>query len=169
MKRMQRMVEQRGSKAKRKVIGRLPRMAAAVGASLVLGAFSIQAVYADTGCKADIPEYVDINVQAACPEMKGLKKDKKKVVKFTHKAHVEMLAKKEKKFVCATCHTSAASEKDIVGADKCGRLQKDLEKDGGPAKLKNHFHAICLKCHKALKKAGEKSGPTSCKGCHNRK
>lgn len=171
MKRMQRVAESREKKGKeRKVFGRLPRVAAALGAGLALGLFSMQVVLADSDCKTkEIPEYVDINVQAACPKLEGLKKDKKKVLHFTHKAHVEMLAKKGDKFVCATCHKSAATEKDIIGVDKCERLQKELEKDGGAAKLKKHFHNICLKCHKDLKKAGEQTGPTNCKGCHNRK
>ncbi len=170
MKRMQRIVQSMGKDGKRRVFGRLHRTVAAVGAGVLLGAFSMQVVLADSGCKANgVPERVDINVQAACPKMEGLKKDKKKVLNFTHKAHIEMLTEKGEKFVCASCHKSAAAEKDIIGVDKCERLKKELEMDGGPAKLKKHFHNICLKCHKDLKKAGKKTGPTSCKGCHNRK
>ena len=46
---------------------------------------------------------------------------------------------------------------------------EELKVSGGPAKLKDHFHKNCLTCHKALKKEGKPTGPTSCKGCHNRK
>ncbi len=115
------------------------------------------------------PEFVDINVQKTCPDMKGLKKDKKSVNHFSHKAHIEALKKEGKGFVCASCHQGAKTESDILSADRCKRLEKELSATGGPGKLKDHFHNQCLKCHKELKKAKKPTGPTSCKGCHNRK
>ncbi len=121
-----------------------------------------------TSVKDGPPEFVDINVQAMCPNMKGLKKDLKSVRHFSHKAHIDAL-KKDGGFVCSNCHNGATTEKDIIGMDKCKLLEKELDATGGPAKLKNHFHGQCLKCHKELKKEGSPTGPTSCKGCHNRK
>lgn len=122
------------------------------------------------GKEDKIPEYVDINLQATCPDLEGLKKDLKSVNHFSHAAHIEMLKKEHKdEFVCATCHHGAKSEDDILKSDKCKRLEKELEAVGGPAKVKNYFHSTCLKCHKDLKKQDKKTGPVSCKGCHSRK
>jgi len=121
------------------------------------------------GEKMVIPEYVDINTQKSCPDIKGLKKDIRHVNHFSHAAHIEMLKKENKGFVCATCHKGAKTEADILKGDKCKRLEKELNEAGGPAKLKDYFHSTCLKCHKELKKEGKKTGPTSCKGCHSRK
>ncbi len=115
------------------------------------------------------PEFIDINIQAKCPDMAGLKKDTKSVKHFSHKAHIDAIKKEGKGFVCATCHQDAKTEEDITGAERCNRIQKELEKTGGPAKLKDHFHNQCLKCHKELKKEQKPTGPTSCKGCHGRK
>ena len=119
--------------------------------------------------KPKVPEFVDINTQKSCPDMKGLKKDIKHVNHFTHAAHIEMLKKENKGFVCATCHKGAKTEDDILKSDKCKRMEEELKETGGPAKLKNYFHSTCLKCHKDLKKENKKTGPVSCKGCHNRK
>ncbi len=169
MKRTQKITKPSCMDGKRKVFKKFPKTLAIIGACLGAALLS-QTVLANSECKTDkIPEYVDINVQAACPDMEGLKKDKKKVLHFSHKAHIDMMSKSGEKFVCATCHKTATSEKDIFETDKCERLKKELDKDGGAGKLKNHFHGMCVKCHKTLKKAGKQTGPTSCKGCHNRK
>ncbi len=119
--------------------------------------------------KTKVPEFVDINTQASCPDMKGLKKDIKHVNHFTHAAHIEMLKKEGKDFVCATCHKGVKSEEELLKEDKCQRMEMELKETGGPAKLKNYFHSTCLKCHKELKKQGKDTGPVSCKGCHGRK
>ena len=39
---------------------------------------------------------------------------------------------------------------------------------GGPKKLKNYFHGICLSCHKSMKKAKIATGPTKFNHCHKR-
>ena len=116
-----------------------------------------------------VPEFLDINTQQSCKEMKGLKKDIKSVYRFSHKAHIQMLKGEEKDFVCVQCHCGAKTKSDILNSEKCKRLEKELAETGGPSRLKNHYHDICLKCHKGLKKQGKSTGPTSCKGCHKRK
>ncbi len=115
------------------------------------------------------PAFVDINIQEACPDIKGLKKDTRSVSHFSHKAHIEALKKDGNGFVCAVCHHGAKTEGDILNAQKCKRIEKELAETGGPARLKDHFHNQCLKCHKQLKKEKKPTGPTSCKGCHSRK
>ena len=139
---------------------------------LLMASFPIRVQAADQNSTSAVsapPEFVDINVQKSCPDLKGLKKDVKSVKHFSHKAHIEALKKEGKGFICANCHQGAKTESDIINADRCKRLEKELNATGGPAKLKDHFHNQCLKCHKELKKAGKSTGPTSCKGCHNRK
>ncbi len=119
--------------------------------------------------KVQLPEFVDINTQKACPDLEGLKKDIKSVKHFSHASHIKLLRQETKGFVCATCHKGAKSEDDILKSDKCERMEVELKEAGGPAKLKDYFHSTCLKCHKDLKKQGKDTGPVSCKGCHSRK
>ena len=140
--------------------------------AMFMGGFSLQARAADQNATSEAagpPEFVDINIQKACPDIKGLKKDIKSVSHFSHKAHIEAMEKDGKGFICAACHHGAKSEADIIGADRCRRIEKELDAAGGPSKLKDYFHGQCLKCHKDLKKDNKPAGPTSCKGCHGRK
>ncbi len=116
-----------------------------------------------------IPEVMDINIQKSCPDLEGIKKDKKEVKGFTHKAHILYLQKEQKdKFVCATCHKGVKSEKEIIESDKCKRLSKEFEEVGGAKNFNKYFHNSCVKCHKSRKKEKLPTGPVSCKGCHNR-
>ncbi len=64
----------------------------------------------------------------------------KGTVTFTHAEH-------GKKMECSVCHTTATPEKITIENKKQG-------------------HALCLTCHKAEKKQGNKAAPTSCKQCH---
>jgi hypothetical protein len=57
---------------------------------------------------------------------------------------------------CQVCHVNFAQKEGALDAAKAS---KDLKK-------KQVMNKTCLKCHRALKKAGEKAGPTSCKKCH---
>ncbi len=59
---------------------------------------------------------------------------------------------------CQVCHLSFAQKE---GALEAAKKSEALKK-------KYVMNKICLKCHRALKKAGEKSGPTSCKKCHTK-
>ncbi len=122
-----------------------------------------------------IPETIDINLQQQCPSIKGLPADKKQVKGFTHSKHAtEYLKGKEKfskfeytdEFTCTACHTTAASPQAITKDGICASVEAALEKAGGPKKMANYYHNTCKSCHSAMKKAGEKTGPTSCKGCH---
>ena len=157
---------------KRYVRRTFPALLSTVFLMVLMAAVPLRAQAADengTSTASAPPEFVDINVQKSCPDMKGLKKDMKSVNHFSHKAHIEALKKEGKGFVCANCHQGAKTESDILDTDRCKRLEKELSAAGGPAKLKDYFHNQCLKCHKQLKKAEKPTGPTSCKGCHNRK
>jgi len=89
-------------------------------------------------------------------------KTKKKPVAFSHVKHGE--------FKCQDCHHTwdgkAPIKKctdsgchDIVAAK--GKDKKDIKY------FETAFHNSCYKgCHKDLKKAGKKTGPTACGKCH---
>ncbi len=71
-------------------------------------------------------------------------------VHFPHRQHQAQLKD------CKICHT--------VFPQKAGSI-KALKAEG---KLKKKYvmNKLCTKCHKAKKRAGQKSGPTKCKKCH---
>ena len=71
---------------------------------------------------------------------------------FPHHTHQKIVAD------CQTCHVNFAQEEGALGAAKKSEVLKK----------KQVMNKTCLKCHRALKKAGEKSGPTNCKGCHTK-
>lgn len=75
---------------------------------------------------------------------------KKKSVQFPHKTHQTMLKD------CTICHDTFPME--------AGSIKKMI--DDGSLKKKKVMDQ-CRKCHKKMKKAGEKSGPTSCGSCHS--
>jgi hypothetical protein len=90
---------------------------------------------------------VDKNKGAANIEIDGGKKGK---VPFPHRQHQERLVD------CKICHS--------VFPQKPGSI-KEL-KGQGKLKKKYVMNKLCTKCHKAKKKAGQKSGPTKCSKCH---
>ena len=71
-------------------------------------------------------------------------------VPFPHHQHQARLGD------CKICHT--------VFPQKSGSI-KEL-KAGGKLKKKYVMNKLCTKCHKETKRAGQKSGPTTCAKCH---
>jgi hypothetical protein len=71
-------------------------------------------------------------------------------VPFPHRQHQERIVD------CKICHS--------VFPQKPGSI-KEL-KGQGKLKKKYVMNKLCTKCHKAKKKAGQKSGPTKCSKCH---
>ncbi len=57
---------------------------------------------------------------------------------------------------CNTCH---AVFPKVQGSIKTLKTQGKLKK-------KQVMNKTCLKCHRAMKKAGEDTGPTKCSACH---
>jgi len=80
-------------------------------------------------------------------ELAGGKRGK---VPFPHHQHQARLDD------CQICHA--------VFPQKSGSIKK-LQADG-KLKKKHVMNKLCTKCHKEKKRAGQKSGPTSCKQCH---
>jgi hypothetical protein len=71
-------------------------------------------------------------------------------VKFPHFQHQEALKD------CMLCH-------DLY-PQQAGAIQDLMQK--GTLGQKQVMNKQCVKCHKAKKEAGEKSGPVICKECH---
>ncbi len=78
---------------------------------------------------------------------------KRGIINFPH--HLHHGAVKE----CNTCHAVFPKAKESI---------KTL-KTRGELKKKQVMNKTCLKCHRAMKKAGEKTGPTKCSACHVKK
>ncbi|MEN8257302.1 MAG: cytochrome c3 family protein [Thermodesulfobacteriota bacterium] len=121
---------------------------------------------------ADIPETIDINLQASNPALSATSKDSKKVPGFSHAKHASTFIKNNRahagitnadQSTCVACHAGANSVEDIQSESTKQRQAKKVEEAGG---VKKYMHALCLKCHKSMKKAKVATGPTSCKGCH---
>jgi hypothetical protein len=73
-------------------------------------------------------------------------------VPFPHLEHQERLQD------CLVCHSVFPQEKDAI---------KTL-KESGKLKKKKVMNQQCVGCHRAEKKAGNPSGPTTCATCHVR-
>jgi hypothetical protein len=71
-------------------------------------------------------------------------------VPFPHRQHQERIVD------CKICHS--------VFPQKPGSI-KEL-KAQGKLKKKYVMNKLCTKCHKEIKKAGRKTGPTKCSKCH---
>ncbi len=87
------------------------------------------------------------NKGAVTMELEGGKRGK---VPFPHHQHQNKLED------CKICHDAFPQEK--------GSIEK-LKKEG-KLKPKHVMNKQCTKCHKEKKRAGEKSGPITCKQCH---
>ena len=80
-------------------------------------------------------------------ELEGGKRGK---VPFPHRQHQAQLKD------CNICHSVFPQTAGSISALKAeGKLKK-----------KQVMNKLCTKCHKQNKKAGRKSGPTTCKKCH---
>ena len=73
-------------------------------------------------------------------------------VPFPHRKHQDNLND------CNICHE--------IFPQTCGAIEN--LKAQGKLKKKQVMNKLCTKCHKAEKKAGKTSGPTTCKTCHVR-
>ncbi len=75
---------------------------------------------------------------------------KKGAIDFPHHSHQTAIGD------CNACHSIFPK---AAGAIKDLKTKKELKK-------KQVMNKTCIKCHKGMKKAGEKTGPTSCSACH---
>jgi len=75
-------------------------------------------------------------------------------IPFPHASHQTAL-----KGDCMICHDLFPQESGAIEAYKA---EEKLKKQ-------QVMNTLCLKCHRAMKKEGSKTGPTSCKGCHVKK
>jgi hypothetical protein len=84
--------------------------------------------------------------------------DKKPAVTYNHEKHDAATPD------CKTCHHTWDGK---AAPKKCSECHK-AKKDGKKINSKSALHKNCKDCHKKLKKAGKKTGPTSCKACHKK-
>ena len=89
----------------------------------------------------------DQNKGAKNIEIDGGKRGK---VAFPHHRHQENLGD------CTICHS--------IFPQKPGSIE--TLKEQGKLKKKYVMNKLCTKCHKEIKKAGRKTGPTTCSKCH---
>ncbi len=75
------------------------------------------------------------------------------LVPFPHHKHQNVLKD------CQACHTLFPQEQGGI---------KRLKEEGKLVK-KQVMNKHCIKCHKATKQTGAKSGPTTCSKCHVKK
>jgi hypothetical protein len=73
-------------------------------------------------------------------------------VPFPHRSHQDVLKD------CKKCHDLFPQEPGVI----------DRFKKAGDLKKKQVMNTRCVKCHKAMKKGGNKAGPTTCSKCHIR-
>jgi len=73
-------------------------------------------------------------------------------VTLPHKLHQKALNQD-----CNACHNMFPKK---IGSIQNQILQKELRK-------KQVMYKLCINCHKKMKKAGKKAGPTSCNSCHH--
>jgi hypothetical protein len=99
-----------------------------------------------------------LSAAPAAPEKVTVKEFQKKkpAVTFSHKLHAD-------KFGCKECHHKWKG--GDATPQKCSECHK-AKKEGKKPAAKKAFHKQCKGCHKKMKKAGKKTGPTSCKKCH---
>lgn len=71
-------------------------------------------------------------------------------VPFPHRQHQLVLED------CMICHSVFPQEAGSIEALKAG----------GELKKKQVMNKQCTACHRKMKKAGEKTGPVTCKSCH---
>lgn len=71
-------------------------------------------------------------------------------IDFPHRIHQDAVSD------CTVCH-SVFPQKE--GSIKELKVQQKLEK-------KQVMNGTCLNCHRAMKKEGRQTGPTSCNQCH---
>ncbi|WP_320170859.1 cytochrome c3 family protein [Maridesulfovibrio sp.] len=87
---------------------------------------------------------------------------KKAPVAFSHKGHAAI--------ECTKCHHTWDGKSEVKKCDSEKCHVKPGKKD--KTSFYNAFHKTdrsCMGCHKAMKKAGSKTGPTSCTKCHPKK
>lgn len=90
-----------------------------------------------------------VNYGEADKELSGGSRGK---VHFPHRMHQENLGD------CSICHSVFPQ---VSGSIEDLKAKGEIEK-------KQVMNMLCIKCHKAEKMAGNKSGPTTCSKCHVR-
>ncbi|MBW1999274.1 MAG: cytochrome c3 family protein [Deltaproteobacteria bacterium] len=140
---------------------------------IALAFFAVGAIKAQEK-KIEAPETITI-------ETKGVKKDKKGPVIFSHKKHQEeyLNAEGKKPITCTECHHEYKKEggklvnvwKEGQHVQKCNECHDPNKSEGKKKKIQLAMHKNCKSCHKELVKAKKtKKAPyKKCTDCHQKK
>ena len=95
---------------------------------------------------------------------------KRPSVEFPHMMHEDSLGDQG----CGLCHHIFDQEKGTLvyseGDEQACADCHGLKKEGKALALREAFHKSCTGCHRQMKKSGpEKTGPTTCGECHQKK
>ena len=131
---------------------------------VVIGVFLSITHFAAAGIlvAADSPDEICIYSDAYTKYKKG-------PVTFSHNTH-----NKDYKIACADCHHvydgGKNTWKEGNAVQKCSECHDAVKSKGKVKKLMLAYHKNCQGCHKKLKKAAKKTGPTTkCNQCHQKK
>ena len=91
------------------------------------------------------------------------------LVKFSHEIHSDNLADAG----CGICHHSPDDKIGklvyIEGEELSCKECHDAQKENREPALREAFHGSCTVCHRDMIKTGkQKTGPTTCGGCHKK-
>jgi hypothetical protein len=134
---------------------------------LAVAAMSVVFVFAVVNATQECPDTITMDSNVFPTHSKGL-------VTFSHKKH-----NADYKVPCTECHHVYADGKNTWkqgdAVQECDACHSEAKAPAGAKmskeeKIQKYYysaiHENCLGCHKALKKEGKPTGPTSCKGCH---
>lgn len=100
--------------------------------------------------------------------------EKPRVV-FLHDLHTDALEKKGKD--CSACHLKDDKSGKIPGAENLEDAVKGIDKlspkfkrlkDTARQDVMDVYHKFCIECHTDMSSAGDKAGPVTCGGCHQK-
>ena len=135
--------------------------------ALAVAALSVVFLFAVVNATQECPETITMESNVFPTHTKGL-------VTFSHKKH-----QTDYKIPCTECHHTYTDGKNTWkegdAVQKCDACHSEAKAPAGEQmskeeKIQKYYysaiHENCLGCHKAMKKEGKPTGPTSCKECH---
>lgn len=92
------------------------------------------------------------------------KKVQRPAVTFPHERHLETLE-------CLDCHHRYEKGKNVLEEDALEEGNADIRcanchNQDSRLGLRHAYHRLCTGCHAKMGKAGQKTGPRMCGGCH---
>lgn len=143
----------------------------------VLVAFCLWLIAAGIGAQGEKPadkskERPDVLMIDTLKAFGDLEKPR---VVFLHDLHTDALEKKGKD--CSACHLKEDKSGKIPGAENLEDAVKGIDKlspkfkrlkDTARQDVMDVYHKFCMECHTDMSSAGDKAGPVTCGGCHQK-